>query len=128
MTGRRVSGFTLIEVLVAIVLLGITAAAALPAFRAQARFNTKMEIKTGAIQTAEQTLDELRLEDPEDLPTSGSSAWESLTVGDRQYELRTSYCVNADYCLSERSRHVVVTVKYLDEEIYELETVFTKLR
>ncbi|NLF25020.1 MAG: type II secretion system protein [Deltaproteobacteria bacterium] len=125
---NRVAGFTLVEVLVALGVLALVTSAVAPSFLRFMHYNTRTEIKTEAIQAAQRVLDELRLSDPRTLPTSGSTPSETVMVGGRSYDVTVSYCENATYCPSENTRHLTVDVVYKGEQVYEVETVYTRLR
>jgi type II secretion system protein I len=120
-------GFTMIETLVAMTIFALVSAAMLPAFVSQLRYNHRSELKTGAIQVAQLTLERLRLENPEDMPTLGADEEETVSSGERDYNVTITYCADMTYC-GLRSRFVTVSVELNDEELYEVSTIFTRLR
>lgn len=124
----RDRGFSLIEVLVAISVLSISTAAIIPVYIGQMQINGRMEIKTEAIQVAQRYIDELRQKDPLFLPSSGVSSELSMEVGNHRYQTHIFYCRDSSLCTSARTRHITVEVSYHDEKVYEVQTVFTKLR
>lgn len=128
MRRTKSDGFSLLEVLASISILTIVVSAVGPSFIKRAKLDTQAEIKTAAIQAAQSTLDMLRLLDPVTFPSSGSDAPESIVVGDRTFSVVTSYCENTIFCASSRSRHLTIRVHFAGEQIYEIETVFTKLK
>jgi len=125
------AGFTLIEVLVALTIMGIISVAMAPSFISHARMNTMSEKKTEAIQAAQMILDGTRIQDMSSLPTSGSATAVSVDIGDRVYEVVVKYCEASQYCpptVSNNTRHITAEVFLDGDEIYELQTVFTKLQ
>lgn len=124
----RYSGFTLLEVLVALTILALGMTAVAPGFHTQAKFNYRAEIKTAAIQAAQLKLDRLRLLDPMTLPSTGTSNLEAILIGGREFVVESGYCEDSQYCVSNRMRHITVRVYYRDMQVYEIETVYTKLR
>ena len=120
-------GFTLVESLIAMAIMGIALAGVLPSFIHNLDTNTSSERHSDAVAVAQQVLEQLRVEDPTLMPTSGSSDIQILTVGGRDYEVVERYCDITAYCTSA-SRHIIVEVSFAGREIYELETVFTQLQ
>lgn len=121
-------GFTLIEVIVSLGLFSIITAGVLPGFLYFTKYNTDSEIKQGAVEAAQKTLDGIRLLDPSTLPTTGSVTTTSVSGGERSYSVTVSYCQNATYCTSANMRHISVSVSYKGTTKYSVETVYTKLR
>lgn len=120
-------GFSLIEVLIALVVLGVVTAGVTPAFLHHLKTITTNEIRTGAIQAAQLVLDELRVENPQNMPSSGSDAAENIQIGSRTYSSVTRYCDDNSLCTID-TRQIFVTVSFQNKEIYEVETVYTRLR
>lgn len=123
-------GFSLVESLVALALLSLVAVGLLPAIMAHVTTDTRNEIRTDAVSAAEQRMEALRLLDPDTMPVAGPPDSETYAAGDRSYEIRTHYCLRAEYCppTSPVSRHVTVEVYIQGEKIYDVETVYTQLR
>jgi prepilin-type N-terminal cleavage/methylation domain-containing protein len=119
-------GFTLLEALVSLGILGVTLAAILPAFQALMDANSLSEERSNALAAAQEVMEGLRHEDPASLPSSGSSAVQAVTVGAHEYEVVTHYCRDTTYCGAD-SRHIVVEVSFAGKDVYEIETVFTRL-
>ncbi|MCB0310172.1 MAG: type II secretion system protein [Bdellovibrionales bacterium] len=117
----------MIEVLVSLGLFGIVSAGITPAFTNYLKLNTKNQLKTEAMAVAQQKLDELRLQKPDDMPSSGNSS-ENLAVGSRNFAVTTYYCENGIYCVSEKMRHLKIEVAYNAEILLDVESVFTSLR
>jgi type II secretory pathway pseudopilin PulG len=121
-------GFSLLEALFAVTLLGIVAMAISRAFVAQARANTQSEIRSEAVQAAQQVLDRLRTVDPASLPASGSQTPENIVVGNRTYSVVVAYCLESAFCSAATTRHIRATVNYRSVKRYEVDTVFAQLR
>jgi prepilin-type N-terminal cleavage/methylation domain-containing protein len=120
-------GFTLVEALLSMAILGILAAAMVPAFLTQVQSNTRSEMRTSAILAAQQIMEDLRLEDPGTLPASGASAPQQVVAGSQTFEVVTRYCVFEAYC-DAATRHLVVEVFQDGRRVYDAETVYTRLR
>lgn len=119
-------GTTLVEALVAMLILGIAAAAILPAFVTQMDASNISEERTTAVAASQQVLETHRLTDPSTMPTSGSSSPQMVVVGPHAFSVITRYCVTSAYC-DTTSRHVVVEVWSDGVMVYDVETVYTKL-
>lgn len=122
------NGFTLIEIMVALVIFSIVMSALPVAFVSYLSFNSKMENKTGALNIAQQVLDEMRVQDLGALPMSGMVGPETITRNGTDYQISTYYCEHGDYCNSSTSRHIRIEVKQKNKMVYEVQTVFTKLK
>ncbi len=120
-------GFSLVESLVAMAILAILAAGVLPSMLTQIDSNARSELRIAAISAAQQTFEELRLQDVETFPQSGSAAPRQIRVGDRELEVVVRYCANESFC-SATSRHFTVDVFQEGRKIYDAETVYTQLR
>jgi general secretion pathway protein I len=123
----RHAGFTLLEVMISMSLfLGISASMT-TAYVSHLKQNTSTEVRSGAIAVAQQRLDELRLIDPPTMPSSGNVTT-TLAAGGRTYSLKTYYCENTAFCATANSRHILVKVNYAGKQVFETETVYTRLR
>jgi prepilin-type N-terminal cleavage/methylation domain-containing protein len=120
-------GFTLLEGLLALAILGIALAGILPAFFGYMNVNTRNEMRTGAVAAAQEQMEALRFGDPSTMPTSGFTGPTSVRVDDREYELISRYCIRSEFCTTH-SRHVLVEVGFDGNVVYQTESVFTKLR
>jgi prepilin-type N-terminal cleavage/methylation domain-containing protein len=120
-------GFTLVEAAFALAILGITFAAVLPAFIDFMDVNTLSEERSNAVAAAQGVMEELRQLDPGSLPSSGSSAVQTVTIGSHEYEVTAHYCRDTSYC-STASRHIVLEVNYGGRTVYTVESVYTRLR
>lgn len=121
-------GFSLIEILVSLVLLGLVAAGVAPVFLSNLKFITDNEVRSGAIAAAQVKLDELRFEDPYGMPTSGSDPAEVITAGNKDYEVTTYYCLDTSLCATTSTRHLTLDIDYNGTTVYSIETVFTALQ
>lgn len=119
-------GFTLLESLVALGILGVTLMAMVPAFQMLMDANSLSEERSNALAAAQEVMESLRHQDPASLPSSGSSPVQAVSVGAHEYEVVTHYCRNTTYCGSD-SRHIVVEVSFAGKDVYAIETVFTRL-
>lgn len=120
-------GFSLLECLVALAILGMILAGVVPAFFHYMDVNTRNELRTGAIAAAQEQMELTRGVDPQSMPSSGSAGPVFIDVGGREFEVLTTYCANAGYCGTD-TRHVVVEVSFGGNTLYRTETVYTRLR
>ncbi len=120
------SGFTMIEALIALAILGIAMVGVLPAFQTYVDANELSEEHSNALAAGQTVMEALRQVRPATLPNSGSSATQTVNAGEHDYEVVAHYCRRTEYC-SSTSRHIVVEVSFAGEMIYELETVYTRL-
>ena len=123
---NKQSGFSLIEILVSLGIVGIVSAFVTPAFIAQNRVNKLSEIRGLAISATDQRFDMMRAADPATLPDGGEEEFEA-TVGGIPFVLRVEYCINSDWC-SAATRHLRITALRNGEVVHQSETVFTQLR
>jgi prepilin-type N-terminal cleavage/methylation domain-containing protein len=123
---NRQAGFTLLESLVAVAILGIVLSAILPTFLTYLDANTMSEERTGALAAAQETMEQLRQLDPATLPNSGSSPLQVVSVGQRDFEVMTHFCTANQFCGDDR-RHLLVEVSYGGRTVYSVESVFTTL-
>ena len=117
-------GFTLIEVMVALSILGLTSSLMLVSFLNQVRTINRNVVKSGAVIAAAFVLDEIRSRDIATLPTSGSDAPVQITRDSKDYDVTISYCLNAALC-SSATKHLTASVSYKSKEVYSVETVYT---
>jgi prepilin-type N-terminal cleavage/methylation domain-containing protein len=120
-------GFTLIESVAATAILGFALLGILASFQTMSRSNTLHEQRSNAVAAATQVVEQLRRQPPASLPTSGSSAIQSVTVGQHTYEVVAHYCRKPTYCTADM-RHVIVEVNFAGKTIYTIETVYTRLQ
>lgn len=121
------AGFSLVETLVALAILGIALTGILPSFLSQAQTNSRCAERSGAVLAAQQMLESMRLTDPETMPDEGAAAPQLLTIGGVEYEVVVRYCANEALC-NPVSRHITVDVNLRGRKIYDVETIYTQLR
>jgi len=125
---HNVRGFSMIEVMVALSIFGLVSAAVGPSFSMFMKHNTDALIKTKALAAAQQKLDQLRLNNPQSLPSSGRIGPETFTIDGKNFSVYTSYCVTSAYCNTANNRDIKVEAYYNNVKRYEVETVYTALR
>jgi prepilin-type N-terminal cleavage/methylation domain-containing protein len=124
---RDDAGFSLMEVLMSMVLLGVVGAGLAPGMLMNVKAITRNELRSESIAAAQQVLDDLRTEDPTTLPSTGDTE-ATASINGRTFDITTYYCLESTICDSGNSRHLTVEVRYKNERIYGVETVFTQLR
>jgi prepilin-type N-terminal cleavage/methylation domain-containing protein len=121
-------GFSILETLVSLAIFSIGTLAVAQAFTSQLAFNNRSELRSGAINAAQQVLDELRVIDPTTLPTSGTSTPQNIVIGGKTYVVTIAYCQATSHCSSSTVRDLKVTVQHKNTTIYNVETVYAQLR
>ncbi len=119
-------GLTIVEVVVALAILGIILTFIVPSFVGYLQTNTQSEVRSQAVYLAQRELESLRLQDPSALPTSGQTE-RSESHGGRTFTLRRIYCGQASLC-GPGSRHIRIEVLWNGRTVYAAETVYTQLR
>ena len=122
------SGFTVLEVIVALALFGVVLSSTGAAFLKMAQYNSAMEVRSSAIGAAQQVLDSMRQLDPSTMPTSGTDAPIPIAVDKRTFNVTVTYCNNASHCADSGSRMLTVEVFYNNIVVFNVDTVYTKLR
>jgi hypothetical protein len=125
--GSGEAGITLIESLLSLFLLGIVVVGILPVLVTQASSNTRNERRSAAVSAVQMRLEELRLEDPAGMPTSGASAPQVIAVGRYDFDVITRYCARPGLC-NATSRHLTIEARLAERKLYDVETVFTQVR
>ena len=87
-------GFTMIEALVSLAILGIALAGIVPGFFLYTRTNALTEVRSGSVAAAQRVFEALRAQDPSDLPSSGASAAQIVPVGKNEFQVVTRYCAD----------------------------------
>ncbi|ULH14155.1 type II secretion system GspH family protein (plasmid) [Deinococcus sp. KNUC1210] len=123
---RSVQGFTLIEMLVALMILGVLMSVVITAITGNTSLNTQTELRSQAAVAAEQILDIARTKDPANMPTSGSEAAVSVLVGGHTFLVTLSYCTTATYCTGT-ARQLLSQASYASKVLFRVETVFTSV-
>lgn len=125
---RGEQGFSILEVLVSVGIFSVFALAVAQTFVYQMKTNSGSEIRSQAVQAAQLVFDRMRTEDASAMPTTGSSAPETVTVDGRPFVVTVSYCKIAAYCTTTTIRHLRAEVSYLNKKRYEVDTVYAQLR
>lgn len=122
----RRAGFSLIEAIVAIVIIGILLAAVVPAFVSNLRVNTDNEVRTGAVAASQTVLDRFRVQSRGAWPASGSTV--SVDTRVRTYDVLVEY---ARFCQGgtcfDGAELIDLEVSYGGRTRYTVSTVFTVL-
>ncbi|MCB0354956.1 MAG: type II secretion system protein [Bdellovibrionales bacterium] len=122
------AGFSLLEVLTALILLAISSAGILPAFLTHFKQMTQNEVRSSAYAAAQRVLDEIRIGDPSDLPDSGSGPTQSIEISGKNFFVTPSYCENASFCSDINTKFITIRVAYNGTTYYEVDTLYTQLR
>ncbi|GGR26652.1 type II secretion system protein [Deinococcus ruber] len=125
-SNRGVQGFTLVEMLVALMLLGILMGVVITAIGSNTSLNSQTELRSQAAVAAEQVLDTARTKDPATMPTSGSDAAVNVVVGGHAFSVTLSYCTNITYCTGT-ARQLLAQASYASKTLFQVETVFTSV-
>ena len=120
-------GFSLVEAVCALGLLAIALLGIVPTFQVLMDANTLNEQRSNAVAAAQEVMEALRQQSPSSLPSSGSSAVQTVTIGTRDYEVTAHYCTRSEYCNTDM-RHIVLEVGYAGQNVYIVETVYTRLQ
>ena len=120
-------GFSLVEAVVAMGILAIVLLGIVPTVQVLMNANTISEQRSNAVAAAQEVIEALRQQSPSSLPTSGTSATQTVSVGTRDYEVIAHYCTKTQYC-NDDMRHVVLEVNYAGRNVYIVETVYTRLQ
>lgn len=123
---RKSNGFSVIEVMCSLGIFGVLSLGLTTSLISNLKTNTRNQVKTEALQIARMTLDNYRVSEVVNLPTTGDVT-STQTIGNRTYDITVSFCVNDAYCASEM-RHLIITVKGSGTTYAEIETVFTQLK
>lgn len=120
--GRR--GFTIIEAIIAVAVIGIIVVGVLPIFINYARINTESEFRTGAVTAAQQVMDRLRSEAFTSWVDSGTV--QSIDTSLRSYDVTITYCTPELTLCQSGSRHVRLEVANSGRTYYTVESVFSR--
>lgn len=125
--GRRVGGFTLMEALVALTIVGIAIAVTTATLITNLKSNRHAEVIFEGAQAAQTVIDDIRYLEVEYLPTTGTFGPREVTANSRRiFEVFTTYCSDAQYCATSTVRQIAFRVAYQGKTVYETQTVFTK--
>ena len=123
---RGFTGFSLLEVLVALGILAVAIAAALTSITTNLKANHKAELSFEGAQAAQTVIDQIRSQDIATLPTSGTDTARQIQVKDgRTFDVYVTYCATPAYCTSNEVRQLTVRVNYKGQSVYRTETVFS---
>jgi prepilin-type N-terminal cleavage/methylation domain-containing protein len=121
-------GISIIEVLVAIVVLGIALAGILPSFIGYSKLNRDADVRAGAATAATQVLDRLRQDTfgswsslGDAVPGNTNQRTLSIDTGFRTYAVTVTLCNTR---CTGTSRDVTVVVSSNGKEYYRVGTVF----
>lgn len=119
----RDGGFTLIEALVAMVVLTVVLSCVIPMFLGNTRMNTQSERRARAASAVENVLDDLRAQT---INTRSGTQDVSTVVGGQTFTVRLTYCRLPQLC-TDNSRMVTATALLGAVSYYEAETVFSEV-
>ncbi len=118
---------SLLEVLIALLVISLVLSFAINGLLGNASVNNRSEVSSGAATAVRRVLDRTRASDPVTLPTSGTSAPESVMVGSRTYTVYTDYCVQPEYCTGS-ARSLRVRARFgASGDLVSTDTVFTSV-
>lgn len=120
------AGFTLIEMLVAVAIIGIVLAAIVPAFVNYLRINTDNEIRSGAVAASQTILDQFRVRPKSDWPASGTTVTVPSQFGDLDVRVEHQAFCQEGTCYTGAER-ISLEVSHRDRVRYTVSTVFTAL-
>lgn len=116
----------MIEVMCSLGIFGVLSLGLTTSLISNLKTNTRNQVKTEALQIARMTLDNYRVSEVVNLPTTGDLT-STQTFGNRTYDITASFCVNTAYCADEM-RHIIIRVEGNGATYAEIETVFTQLK
>jgi len=122
---NKEKGFSLIEVMVSLSILGFTSSLMLTSFINQIRTINRSVIKSGAVLAASFVLDDIRAGDISALPMSGEDEAIRVVKDSKDYDIFISYCLDSTFC-STNTREITAKVFYNLKEVYSVKTVYTK--
>ncbi|WP_445357126.1 type II secretion system minor pseudopilin GspI [Microbulbifer sp. ANSA002] len=105
----RQGGFTLVEVLIALVIFGVIAASVLRTMQSSVQRQRVMEERLAANWVAQQVLSQIRVQTP--WPPIGEKK-EEVSFAERDWEVTAKVEATSE----ERLRHIVIQVGYPDAE------------
>lgn len=122
---RVSSGFSLIEAIIAVSLLGIALAAIVPSFVSYAGVNRDSEIKTQALAVAQEVFDELRWTGTfSNWPASGTLR--QISREGRTFDAVITWCTSELELCDTNIRHVQVEVRFNDRTYFTAQTAYTQ--
>ena len=121
------SGLTLLETVIAMLLLAVGMLAIIPGIVHLSDVSSSNELRSAAVQAVQQINERERRTDPAMMPNSGSSAAETVQVGDYAFQVVRHFCQDAAFCMGD-ARHITTEVSFDGQVIYSTQTVFTPLQ
>ncbi|MVN88173.1 prepilin-type N-terminal cleavage/methylation domain-containing protein [Deinococcus sp. HMF7620] len=126
------AGFTIIELLIALAILGIAMTTVMSALLANTSLNTKMERQANAVRISEQTLEAYR-QRTDYAALQKNDLSDTVTMNGQSYTVVTDFCPNdlttatktALPC-NNTSVYIRVEVKYGTTILHRAETYFTQ--
>jgi hypothetical protein len=88
--------------------------------------NSRNELRGCAVMAAQQVAENLRRQDPVDLPDTGSSAAQLVVIGTHEFEVVSRFCTRTEFCDLE-TRHIEIEVSFGGRIVYTVETVLTRM-
>ena len=126
----KTRGLSIVEVVIALVILTIVLAGLLPSFIGNLQINNRTELRGTAVSIAERELEQYRRQNLTNISntqtTSPTPNPKDVPQDGRTYQVNTRFCVDTTRC-SGNARQVVVQVNYQGSKLYEVETVYTQL-
>lgn len=123
----KTRGLSIIEVVIALVILTIVLAGLLPSFIGNLQINNRTELRGTAVSIAQRELEQLRRQNLAAISntTTTTQAPKDVVQDGRTYQVSTRFCVDTSRCTGN-ARQIVVQVSYKGSKLYELETVYTQ--
>ncbi|HMO02256.1 MAG TPA: type II secretion system protein [Oligoflexia bacterium] len=116
-------GFTLIEIMAALFILGLIAAAVALGVQTMTKLNYRATVKSGAIWAVVKTLENARGLEPHSI----SSGTENVTLNGITYSVERIVCPAATaalYCNTMDMWELQIRALYQGEEMYSLSTIY----
>ena len=121
------NGFTIIEALMAIAILGIIVAGIVPAYSHYSQLNTISELKSSAAAVAQEQMERMRRQDFSMWEGSGHSSM--ISMGGREFEMVVTH---SPYGSDENShvsgaRRIHTAIFSGNRLVYEVTTIYTQI-
>ena len=128
------SGMSLLEVVVSFVIVTVAALAVIPIFLNYKLQIIENEIELGAVASTRLIMEDLRQEDIDSFPESGSfntlpsgQQLSDISYNNKTYDATVTYCQDVALC-DQNTRHINVEIFHNNQSIYQAENVFTRLQ
>lgn len=121
------SGFTIIEALMAVAVLGIIVAGIVPAYSHYSQLNTRSELKSSAAAMAQEQMEKMRRLDFSMWEASGHT--ETKSMGGREFTMVVSHSQYKpdDGTTISGAKKIHTKISSGDRLIYEVTTIYTQL-